>query len=72
MTREDIIDMSHYAGGSINDPSDLLSLGSLERFADLVAAAERDAILKILRDGWFMTQKEVEAAIQARGNNGQS
>lgn len=44
----------------------------LERFADLIAATERDAILKILRDNWFMTQKEVEAAIRARGNNDQS
>ena len=67
MNRDDIIRMAQEAGGSIDDPSDLLTLSNLERFAALVAEAERDAILQILRDGWFMTQQEVEAAIQKRG-----
>lgn len=42
MNREDIIRWAREAGGSDSDPSDLLTVGILERFAELVAAAERE------------------------------
>ena len=39
----------------------------LERFAALVAAAERNAILQMSREQWFKTQADFEEAIRARG-----
>ena len=71
MNRKDIIQLAREAGLYVPQAG-IRENGALTRFADLVAAAERDAILKILRNGWFMTQKEVEVAIRARGNNDQS
>ena len=47
MNRDDIIRMAREAGGSREDPSDLLTLDILERFAELVAAAEREACAKM-------------------------
>jgi len=38
MNRDDIIRMAREAGGSTDDPSDLLTIANLERFAALVAA----------------------------------
>lgn len=35
-------------------------------FATLVAAAEREAILKLLDDNWYKTQSDCAAAIRAR------
>jgi hypothetical protein len=48
MTSDDIIRMAREAGGSREDPSDLLTLDILERFAELVAAAEREECIKAL------------------------
>ena len=42
MTRDEIIRMAREAGGSESDPSDLLTVEILERFAALVAAAQRE------------------------------
>ncbi len=39
----------------------------LERFAALVAAAERDSILKMSAENWYKTQADYDAAIRARG-----
>lgn len=39
MNRADIIRMAREAGGSTDEPSDLLTIANLERFAVLVAAA---------------------------------
>ena len=39
-----------------------------ERFAALVAAAERNAILQMSREQWFKTQADFEEAIRARGS----
>jgi hypothetical protein len=38
----------------------------LERFAALVAAAEREAILQMSKAQWFKTQADYDAAIRAR------
>lgn len=48
-------------------PSDELYHPNLERFAALVAAAEREAILQMSRDQWFKTQADFDEAIRARG-----
>ena len=50
MNRDDIIRMAREAGGAIEDPSDLLTLGNLSRFAALVAAAEREACAKLCNE----------------------
>ena len=74
MTRDDIINMAREAGGSINDPSDLLSIANLECFAALVAAAEREACAKVCdarsdADGWEGAYAdECAYAIRARNN----
>lgn len=47
MTRDDLLRMAREAGGSREDPSDLLTLDILERFAALVAAAEREECAKV-------------------------
>ncbi len=91
MNREDIIRMareaSNNASGLYEENSDLvmLYLDELERFAALVAAAEREAILPMLKgidctetedpDGWWETSAGADfgagilAAIRARGQN---
>ena len=66
MTRDDIIRMAHEAG-IVQGSADLL-----ERFAALVAAAEREACAKIAdryADDWLTSQtaKVCAAAIRARG-----
>jgi hypothetical protein len=44
-------------------------LPELERFAALVAAAEREAILQMSSATWFKTQADYDAAIRARGQD---
>ena len=41
----------------------------LERFAALVRAAEREAILQMSAATWFKTQADYDAAIRARGQD---
>ena len=38
-----------------------------QKFAELVAAHEREACARLLDDQWFRTQSECAAAIRARG-----
>ena len=61
MTNEDIIRMAREAGLVMYDYSD----PSLERFANLVAAAEREACAVIAFNA--KTYLEAAAAIRARG-----
>ena len=66
MTRDEIIEMAREAGM----PSlSLIDIGYLEKFAALVAAAEREACAKVAE--WepciTCTPKRVAAAIRARG-----
>jgi hypothetical protein len=53
MTREEIIRMAREAGFDPHDMSDdfTCNLEDIERFASLVAAAEREACAKVC-DGW--------------------
>ena len=71
MTRDDIIKMAREAG--FNPVSYMgANLESFERFAALVAAAEREACAKVCeaieRNGAWVTKQEAAAAIRARGN----
>ena len=74
MTREDIIRMAREAGISIRAHYD--ETGStpqeLERFAALVAAAEREAVIAIVNDNsdsdGLCCTDDLLAAIRARGD----
>ncbi len=73
MTRDDIIRMAREAGGYRAAPTDkallLLSESHLERFANLVAAAEREECAKVCEE-WGAFNKiaaECAEAIRARG-----
>jgi hypothetical protein len=75
MTRDDIIRMGREAGFQFSDEDGPLLANHaewqrqlFERFAALVAAAEREAILQMSADNWFKTQAEYDAAIRARSN----
>jgi hypothetical protein len=67
MNRQDILQMGRQAGSFIElaQEKDLLWL---ERFAALVASAEREACAKVCEEGEFMTFGCVAEAIRARGN----
>jgi len=75
MTRDDIIRMAREAG--LEEMWDLSPrfVGLLERFVNLVAAAEREACAKVTEDGRFLHDDSPEArfgkacarAIRARG-----
>ncbi len=67
MTRDDIIRMAREAGLGFLFEDHLLVYGELERFAALVAAAEREAILQMSAATWFKSQADYDAAIRARG-----
>jgi hypothetical protein len=64
MTKDDIIRMAREAGFLPEANPVMPQL--LERFAALVAAAEREAILQMSREQWFKTQADFEEAIRAR------
>jgi len=71
MTRDDIIRMAREASGYIselpNGDAWLFDDAALERFAALVAAAEREACAKAC-DGWMHANgNDCAAAIRARG-----
>jgi hypothetical protein len=71
MTRDDIIRMAREANGYIselpNGDAWLFDDAALERFAALVAAAEREACAKVC-DGWMHANgNDCAAAIRARG-----
>jgi hypothetical protein len=71
MTRDDIIRMARESGlefhDEISDPWTVL-LPELTRFAELVAAAEREACAKMFDgDVWAYDYREIAAAIRARG-----
>ena len=66
MTRDDIIRMAREAGIEFDPRWGTCSTGNvqLERFAALVAAAEREACAKVAEE-WFA--RAIAAAIRARG-----
>jgi hypothetical protein len=67
MTREEIIRMAREAGLAYG--SDEKPLGSVTRFAALVAAAEREACAKVcLEEAPSLDGQLCAAGIRARGN----
>lgn len=68
MTKDDVLRMARQAGmyHLVNLESDFV-LSELEIFANVVAAAEREAILQMSADNWYKTQKDYDDAIRARG-----
>jgi hypothetical protein len=71
--REDIIKWAQEAGFRVDDADFVYPKQGrvgiqleLERFAALVAAAEREAILQMSAATWFKTQSDYDAAIRAR------
>lgn len=72
VSREQIIRMAREAGlrvgPSRDGPDDVWGVGTnLERFAALVAAAEREACAKVCDDMVLYTGYDCAAAIRARG-----
>jgi hypothetical protein len=69
MTRDDIIKLAREAGIVWADHTVVGSRENLlERFATLVATAEREDILRMSESQFFKTQAEYDDAIRARGN----
>ena len=66
MTREDIISMYKKANGWCPTEWDE-TVKDLERFAELVAAAEREECAKIAEEPWKRHPREIGEAIRARG-----
>ena len=66
MTKDDIIRMAKEAGFTRTKMH-----GALERFANLVAAAEREACVKVCEEAhWSLDDRnEYAAAIRARGQH---
>lgn len=64
MTRDDIIRMAREAG-SLNEGALFVPDAFVLRFAAIVAAAEREAIIDIV--AMYGGSVEIEAAIRARG-----
>ena len=68
MTRDEIIRMAREAGFA-DGVAEIVGLEGFARFAALVAAAEREACLKIMREtpfsNWYAS--DVDYAIRARG-----
>jgi hypothetical protein len=83
MTKEDMIRLAHEAGGYTTEryPDEWrLDVDDIERFANLVAAAEREACIKHLedfskttmvavRDTWVMGLIAGANALRARGRD---
>ncbi len=76
MNRDEIIRMAREAGIRVSGPMDTLSQNNvytheLHRFADLIAAAEREACAKVCDErerANLYGVKECAAAIRTRGN----
>ena len=69
MTREDIIRMAREADkgfeADTSHEESLVGMDAIERFAHLVAAAEREACEKVCEE--WITARNAAAAIRARG-----
>jgi hypothetical protein len=71
MTRDDIIRMAREAGGHISSFHGrfVMYADDLERFAALVAAAEREACAKVCEENAVMIGVLCAAAIRARSQD---
>ena len=64
MTREEIVRLAREAGFSVTWPE---TEPNFERFAALVAAAEREACAKLETEAGVYTRSDLANAIRARG-----
>jgi hypothetical protein len=73
MNTEDIIRMAREAGASSSGISLIIGIEDFfERFAALVAAAEREACAKICEEPWQGHPYDIAKQIRARGQHGRS
>jgi hypothetical protein len=70
MTKEDIIRMALEAGAAYDEGLTYFEQSDLQRFANLVAAAEREECAKAAFYGYYidLDGEEISASIRARGN----
>ena len=76
MNRDDVIRMAVECHLATSEARDGIYIEALERFANLVAAAEREACAKLcegevvgpIEPDWNMACEECAAAIRARGD----
>ena len=69
VTKDDVLLMARVSGARFDPHWGIaynVGTATFERFANLVAAAEREAILQMSADNWYKTQKDYDAAIRAR------
>jgi len=66
MTKDDVLRLAREAGFA-DGVAEIVGLEGFARFANLVAAAEREAILQMSANNWYKTQKDYDDAIRARG-----
>ena len=69
MTKDDVIRMAREAGVSKPWDQEPVEWKTLERFAALVAAAEREECAKICEIPWQGHPYDIAKQIRARGNN---
>lgn len=70
MTKDDVLRMALEAGARFDPHWGIaynVGTATFERFANLVAAAESEAILQMSANNWYKTQKDYDDAIRARG-----
>jgi hypothetical protein len=71
MTKEDVLRMAKEAGARFDPHWGIaynVGTATFERFATLVAAAEREAILQMSADNWYKTQNDYDDEIRQRNN----
>jgi hypothetical protein len=68
MTKDDVLRMAREAGASHDGPLFVPDAFTL-RFAAMVAAAERAAILQMSADNWYKTQWSYDEAIRQRNKH---
>ena len=75
MTKDDIIQMAREADFCVNEDGGIstsnsygIIQGELERFAELVAAAERERVAKLFCDNALYRGKDCAASIRARSH----
>lgn len=68
MTRDDIIRIAREAGlPTVQDTGEILGLNSAIRFANLVAAAEREECAKVCHDkAWELKERSIKETVKTQ------
>lgn len=72
MTRDDILRMAREAGFVLSSNATSEAMGRFERFAALVAAAEREACAQVCDGRYNVEARLIAHIIRARGANAQN